>query len=82
MEFWTEDEDWKTLQALVTWLVSQSQFTENKIEEKTQNSTKHKTTQGTQMSLMFERHTHENETHTHGRTMGHENTAIEKKKIE
>ena len=52
-----------------------------KFEKKTQNSTKH-ITQGTQMGSMFKRLTHENEIHTHGRTMGHENTAMEKKKIE
>ena len=70
---WRQNKNWKL------WNKHNSP---KKIEEKTQNSTKHKTTQGTQMGLMFERHTHENETHTHGRTMGHENTAMEKKKIE
>ena len=53
-----------------------------KFEKKTQNSTKHITTQGTQMGSMFNRLTHENESHTHGRIMGHENTAMEKKKRE
>ena len=50
--------------------------------EKTENSTKHITTQGTQMGSMFQRHILKNEIHTHGRTMGHEITAMEKKKIQ
>ena len=57
-------------------------FTKKNLKKKTQNSTKHITTQGPQMGSMFKRLTHENEIHTHGRTMGHENTAMEKKKIE
>ena len=62
--------------------MEQSQIHQIFFEKKTQNSTKHITTQGTQMGSMFERLAHENETHTHGRTMGHEITAMEKKKIE
>ena len=62
--------------------MEQSQIHQKNLKKKYSKLNKTHNNSRNSNGSMFEKHTHENETHTHGRIMGHKITAMEKKKIE